>query len=161
MRIPRALLFGILGALAMSGASAVLRLFGIQIGTELILGTWTGLMPGPEALAAGFAIHLALGAGFGVLYGYLFEHVWDHGGASTGIILGMIHAALVGMLFGLTPQIHPLVPEVVADPGPYFANSGIAAVISWFGLHALFGAIVGGGYGHVAAERQWAPVGRL
>jgi hypothetical protein len=161
MRIGRGLLFGIVGAIAISVVSGVLRLLGMKIGIELILGTWTGLRPGPEAFAAGLAMHIALGAGFGVFYAWLFERVWAHGGAATGVILGMLHAALIGMLFGLTPQLHPLVPQVVADPGPYFANAGIAGVLAWFALHAIYGAIVGAGYGHVTAERQWAPVGRL
>lgn len=161
MRIGRALLFGIIGAIAISVASGLLRLLGLPLGIELVLGTWTGLSPGPEALAAGLGIHLALGGAFGVLYGWLFERVWAHGGIATGVILGMIHAALIGMIFGLAPQLHPHVPETVVDPGPYFANLGIAGVLAWFGVHAVYGAIMGAGYGHVAAEKQWAPVGRL
>ena len=31
----------------------------------------------------------------------------------------------------------------------------------FFVAHLVYGAIVGAGYGHVAAERQWAPTGRL
>ena len=164
MHVGRALLFGVVGALALSIASALLRAAGVNIDFELILGTLTGLPPGREAFAAGLGVHLAVGAGFGVLYGWLFERVWDHGGASTGLILGVVHAALLGMFFGLTPQFHPLVAaHVVPDPGPYFVRTGPGGigVVLWFLLHMMFGAIVGAGYGRVAAERQWAPAGRL
>ena len=109
----------------------------------------------------GLALHLTIGAAFGLLYGYLFESVWDHGGAGTGMFLSAPHAALVGMSIGLTPQFHPFVPEVIPDPGPYFANEGLVGVLAFFGLHALYGAIVGAGYGHVRAQHEWAPEGRL
>jgi hypothetical protein len=161
MRIGRAVVVGIAGASAMSALSAVLRVSGVPIQMELILGTMTGLAPGSGAFVLGLGIHLAIGALCGILYGYLFERVWDHGGASTGVILGAIHATLIGMMFGLTPQFHPHVPQGVADPGPYFANLGTFGVLSFFGMHLLYGAIVGGGYGHVVAEREWAPAGRL
>ena len=35
------------------------------------------------------------------------------------------------------------------------------AVVTFFVAHVVYGAIVGAGYGHVPAERQWAPTGRL
>jgi len=36
-----------------------------------------------------------------------------------------------------------------------------AGVVAFFAIHLLYGAIVGAGYGHVVAEREWAPAGRL
>jgi hypothetical protein len=161
MRSGRAVIFGVIGAGAISVASALLRAMGLGINIELILGTLFGGDPSPATFALGLAIHLGIGAAFGLLYGYLFERVWDHGGASTGMMLAVIHAALIGMAIGLTPQFHPLVPERLADPGPFFANWGVAGVVAFFGLHIVYGAVVGGGYGHVAAEREWAPSGRL
>jgi len=160
MRAARAIVFGVLGAGAISAVSVVLRALGLPIRLELILGTMTGLAPGPAAFALGLFLHLALGGAFGLLYGWLFERVWDHGGAATGSLLSVLHAALIGMVMGLTPQFHPHVPEHIADPGPYFANAGIAGVVSFFLVHVVYGAIVGAGYGHVAAEREWAPAGR-
>jgi hypothetical protein len=161
MRIGRAIVFGVVGAVAISAASAVLRVLGVPISIEMILGTLPGLAPSGAAFVLGLAIHLGIGALFGLLYGYLFERVWNHGGASTGMILSVIHAALIGMAIGLTPQFHPFVPEVVPDPGPFFANGGMLGVLGFFLLHLVYGAIVGAGYGHVAAEREWAPAGRL
>jgi hypothetical protein len=161
MRAKRAFLFGVLGAGAISVASALLRAIGLPIHLELILGTMFGTAPGPVAFALGLAIHLAIGGAFGLLYGWLMETVWAHGGASMGMILGVIHAALVGMGVGLTPQWHPMVPERIADPGPYFANGGAVGVVCFFAVHVMYGAIVGHGYGHVAREKEWAPAGRL
>jgi len=161
MRAARAVVFGVIGAAAMSVLSALLRAVGVNVHLELILGTLFGGAPSATTFALGLVLHLGIGALFGLIYGYLFERVWDHGGAGTGMLLAAIHAALIGMLIGLTPQFHPLVPEVIADPGPFFANVGLAGVLAFFGLHVMYGAIVGAGYGHVAAEREWAPAGRL
>ncbi len=157
MRARRAVVFGALGALAISVTSAGLRAAGYPIRIELLLGTSFGLPPSTIAFVVGTAMHLVIGGAFGLLYGWLFETVWKHGGASIGMILGVLHAALVGMAVGLTPAFHPLVPQVLPDPGPYFANSGSLGVLAFFGAHVIYGAIVGHGYGHVAAEREWAP----
>jgi hypothetical protein len=161
MRAKRALFFGVVGASTISILSALLRWIGLPITIELLLGTSVGLGPGTVAFLVGLAMHLAIGGAFGLLYGWLFESVWLHGGAFTGMILGTLHAALVGMAVGLTPSWHPLVPERIADPGPFFANIGPLGVIAFFAIHILYGAIVGYGYGHVANEREWAPAGRL
>jgi hypothetical protein len=77
------------------------------------------------------------------------------------MILAVIHAAIVGMFVGLTPQFHPQIPETMRDPGPFFANLGLAGAVAFFALHLVYGAVVGAGYGHVAAEHEWAPEGRL
>ncbi len=161
MRPGRAILFGVLGAAAISLLTAMLRGLTIPLSIEILLGTLTGLAPGGAAFGVGLVMHLVMGGLFGLLYGYLFEKVWDHGGATTGMLLAVIHAALIGIAVGLTPQFHPLVPERMADPGPYFANLGALGVLTFFASHLVYGAIVGAGYGHVEAERQWAPTGRL
>ena len=160
MRVARAILYGILGAVVISLVTAVLRAAGTPLSIEIILGTLTGMPPGPSAFGLGIAIHLTMGGLFGLLYGYLFEHVWDHGGATTGMLTAVVHASLIGILIGFTPQFHPLIPAQMPDPGPYFANLGPIGVLTFFGAHLLYGAIVGAGYGHVAAEHQWAPTGR-
>lgn len=161
MRAKRAIFFGVVGASAMSVVSLILRAVGVPIQLELILGTATGMQAGAAAFALGLGIHLAIGGAFGLLYGWLMETVWDHGGAGTGMVLAFIHASIIGMAVGLTPQFHALIPERMADPGPFFANIGALGVLCFFAIHLLYGAIVGHGYGHVAAEREWAPEGRL
>lgn len=161
MRAGRAILFGILGALAITVITAVARALGIPISIEILLGTLTGIQPGGAAFGIGLMLHLAIGGFVGLLYGYLFERVWDHGGAPTGMLLAVLHASLIGIAIGMTPQFHPLVPETLPDPGPYFANLGVAGVVTFYLAHLVYGAIVGAGYGHVEAEHQWAPTGRL
>lgn len=161
MRPGKAILYGVLGAAAISVVSAILRALGLPLSIEIYLGTITGAAPSAATFALGLVLHLALGGAFGLLYGFLFERVWDHGGAPTGMLLSILHAGLIGMLLGLSPHVHPLVPERLADPGPYFSHLGSMGVVAFFLAHVLYGAIVGAGYGHVAAERQWAPTGRL
>lgn len=160
MRSGKAILFGVLGAGAISVLTAVLRAFGKPISIELLLGTLTGLAPGGAAFGVGLVLHLLMGAAFGLFYALLFERVWSHGGAATGMLLAVIHSSLIGILIGLTPEFHPMVPERVSDPGPFFANLGVVGVVTFFVAHIAYGAIVGGGYGHVPTERQWAPTGR-
>jgi hypothetical protein len=161
MRPGRAFFFGVLGAAAISLLTAALRAFGFPLSIEIIIGTMTGLPPSPGIFVLGLLTHLLVGGLFGLLYGYLFERVWDHGGALVGMLLSVVHASLIGILIGFTPQFHPLIPALLADPGPYFSQLGPIGVLTFFGAHVVYGAIVGAGYGHVAAERQWAPTGRL
>lgn len=161
MKIGRGLLYGLLGAGAISILSTLLRGLGLPIQIELLLGTLFGAQAGPLAFVLGLGIHLTIGALFGVLYAWLFETVWNHGGASTGMILAVLHASLFGMFIGLTPQFHPLIPEQMANPGAFYANLGVGGVVAFFALHIIYGALVGAGYGHVAAEKEWAPAGRL
>lgn len=161
MRPGKAILFGVLGAASISVLSAILRAIGLPLSIEIYLGTLTGIVPGPFAFGLGLLLHLVLGGVFGLIYAALFERVWDHGGAPVGMLLSVLHAGLIGMMLGLTPHVHPLVPERLPDPGPYFAHLGVAGVVSFFLAHVVYGAIVGAGYGHVPAERQWAPTGRL
>lgn len=161
MKPVRAILFGILGAAVMSLLSMLLRAIHVPIQMEMILGSLTGIPPGSTAFAVGLVIHLTLGAIFGLIYGALFEKVWNHGGAGTGIVLAILHSSFIGIVFGLIPRIHPFIPGQLRDPGAYFSNLGTAGVLSFFAMHLLYGAIVGAGYGHVAAEHDWAPEGRL
>jgi hypothetical protein len=157
----RALLFGVLGAGAISVIQALARAAGVPISIELLLGTLIRHVPDGTAFGIGLVMHLIIGGLFGLLYGYLFERVWDHGGAATGMLTAVVHALAVGIFVGLTPQFHPLIPELLPDPGPYFSTLGVPAIFTFFIAHLVYGAIVGAGYGHVAAERQWAPEGRL
>jgi len=161
MRPGKAILFGVIGAAAISLISALLRAIGVPLSIEIYLGTLTGLAPSAFTFGLGLVLHLALGGVFGLVYGALFERVWAHGGATTGMLLSILHAGLIGMLLGLTPHVHPAVPSMLPDPGPYFSHLGSFGVISFFVMHLVYGAIMGAGYGHVAAERQWAPTGRL
>lgn len=161
MRPARAILFGVLGAAAISIVCGLVRLAGLPIGIEMILGTLVGLPPGATAFAVGLLMHLGIGALFGLLYGALFERVLNHGGAPIGALTSIPHAALLGLFVGFTPSFHPAIPSQLPDPGPYFSHLHVGGVVVFFLAHALYGAIVGAGYGHVAAERQWAPAGRI
>jgi hypothetical protein len=162
MRPGKAILFGVLGAAAISLLTGILRAFGLPLSIEILLGTlFGGMQPGGAAFGLGLVMHLVMGGIFGLIYGALFERVWAHGGAPVGMLLSVMHAALIGIAIGLTPRFHPLVPEQLSDPGPYFSRLGVIGVLVFFGSHLVYGAIVGAGYGHVASERQWAPTGRL
>jgi hypothetical protein len=161
MRPGRAFLFGVIGAAAISLIMAILRAAGVPISIEILLGGLVHHAADGTAFGLGLVMHLLIGGLFGLLYGFLFERVWAHGGAPTGMLLAVIHASIIGIFVGMTPSFHPMVPGPLPDPGPFFANLGVIGVITFFGSHMVYGAIVGAGYGHVTAERQWAPTGRL
>lgn len=160
MRVGRAILCGVLGASIISFLTGLFRGAGLLIQMEMILGTLFGVPPGGGAFFLGLLVHLGIGAGFGVLYAWLFERVWKHGGAPMGMIIGFIHALFIGILFGFTPQFHPFIPTVLVDPGPYFTSEGVWGALAFFFVHLVFGCVVGAGYGHVPAERAWAPTGQ-
>lgn len=161
MKIQRAAVFGVLGALAISAVAAAARGVGVPVRIELYLGTMFGLV-GTAAFAVGLIMHVVIGVLFALLYAELFERVWLHGGAGMGMILSFLHASIIGMLLGMTAMLHPHVPELLPEPGAYFSKTGgTAGVVVFYALHLVYGAIVGGGYGHVLSEREWAPAGRM
>jgi len=156
MRLGRAVIFGVVGAAAMSMMMLLARTMGMPAALEMMLGTMTGAGPGPGPFALGLAIHLVMGGLFGIGYAWLFERVLHHGGAVAGVGIGLVHAVFAGIFMAVIPIIHPLIPAEMPAPGAFMANLGPMGVVAEFALHAIFGAIVGGGYGHVARERPWA-----
>ncbi len=153
----KAVLYGFLGAGVKSLLMAMARTRGMNVDVELMLGTWVWLRPRHETITLGIALYLFLGALFGALYGWLFERVLHHGGMAAGILLAIPHTVLTGLLMALVPALHPHVPELLPAPGAYLSSFGPAGVIALLVLHLVFGAIVGGGYGHVCGERSWWP----
>jgi hypothetical protein len=161
MKVGRALGGGIVGTGAMSLLMAMARAKGMDVKLELMLGTFVGLEPGELALSLGIALQLLCGTLFALGYAWLFERVLHHGGMAAGLLLAIPHAVAAGLLLAVVPALHPLVPERLPAPGPFVASLGSAGVVALFVLHLAFGAIVGGIYGHVKAERPWGRSARI
>lgn len=141
MRWKSAILNGLVGAGVMSLLMAMARAKGRTLHLELLLGIAAGRAPEQGVLTFGIAIHLLLGALFGLLYAWVFERLLHHGGIAAGLVVALPHGILASLFLAFVPAF----PEAVLTP------SALGTVL----LHLVFGAIVGGGYGHVPEERPW------
>jgi uncharacterized membrane protein YeaQ/YmgE (transglycosylase-associated protein family) len=90
----------------------------------------------------GLLSHVMVGGLAGVAYGKLFTVVGESGWL-PGVVIGIAHGLFAGLMLGFVPLIHPLVPERIADPGPFLASMSTLTALVFVALHALFGAIVG------------------
>jgi hypothetical protein len=142
MKVFHALLAGIAGALAMSGAMFLLRQAGINVSLEALLGSMitTSLPP----WTTGFLIHLTIGAVMAFLYGIAFEIV-QKSGVVMGGGLGVAHGLMAGLFMSGLPAMNPIAPDGSA-PGPFLSHIFLGPLIFLL-LHLLYGAVVGLVYG--------------
>lgn len=154
MKNDRALAGGLLGAIAMSVCLSLLRLAGLPVNLELLLGSALGAIPSLATWFVGFAIHLLFGCLFGVVYGWLFERVLHRARVYGGVLLGSVHAIAAGLFLGAIPLFHARVPELDPAPGAFFLAAGPAGPLALLGVHLVFGAIVGAIYGRTVPESR-------
>jgi len=138
-----ALWFGVLAGLAVTALLGLARWSGlIPFDLSLILGTWLGFSPGLEVWITGFLMHLLLSAIVAVIYATAFQ-VFHRASAIIGIAFAFVHWLISGLLMGLMPLMHPLMPEVVQAPGFFGINGGPMSAVVVLALHLVFGAMVG------------------
>jgi hypothetical protein len=138
----------------MSAASGVLRLLGVPLNLELLLGSALVPKTGPEVWLIGLGLHLALGGCFGVAYALVFEKSLREANVGIGFAIGAVHAVVSGTVLAFTPDFHPLIPELLWAPGPFLLGLGAWGVLLFLALHLMFGAIVAAWYGPVSEPRQ-------
>jgi len=156
MKILKGIFGGVVGALTMSVVTAGLRAAGVPINFELILGSLFTLELGFATWLLGLAIHLALGAWFALLYALVFEYCLGRANWGMGVLVALAHLALGGVALIALPALHPLMPEVLAAPGPLMVSLGWTACVGFVAVHLMFGAIVGGFYGKTHAGPVFA-----
>jgi hypothetical protein len=145
MKFFRAVLAGILGALTMSLTMYVLRLNGINVNLEGLLGS---IFPPPSWLspwALGIIIHFTVGIVAGLVYAALFEVAVQKSGPMVGAGLGLCHGLLAGLMMSGIPAMNPLHLDMSA-PRPFLQGLTYGPVVFVL-LHILFGAVVGTAYG--------------
>lgn len=142
----RAFFAGVFGAAIMSLLLAIARVWGMEANPSLLLGSMITRLMDSSTWFLGFLLHLAIGGVFGLIYGQIFERWLHRASASGGAAIGFIHAIIAGLLVGLAPVVHPLMPQTLAAPGVFFTNLGTAAVIAFIVLHVLYGMLVGSLY---------------
>lgn len=152
MRTGKAFMAGVAGGGIMSILMAAARAMGMQVNLEMMLGTMFGLTPGPGVWLLGLAMHLMISGLIALAYAWGFEHVAHRAGVATGALFSLAHIAIGGVFMGLMPMMHPLVSERMPAPGPFLINHGMMGVAAFVMLHVIYGAVVGGLYGHVHAR---------
>jgi hypothetical protein len=150
MRTERAIVAGIVGAVAMSLAMAVARLLGIGASLEPMLGSMFGIH-GAAAWIAGFVLHLIIGAVAALGYAVCFEYALQRSGPLVGAALGVAHGLMAGLFMSAIPMMNPLVTPSRSGAGPFLENLDFGPAL-FIGVHAVFGAVVGAVYGHVRHE---------
>jgi hypothetical protein len=143
MKIIRAVLAGILGALAMSLAMFLLRLGGFNVSFEALLGTL--VTTDGSAWLPGLALHVGIGVMAALVYAVIFEMAVQRSGAAVGAGLGLCHGLMAGLMMSGIPAMAPL--EVgMHSPGPFLQNMSYGPFLFVL-LHILFGTVVGMAYG--------------
>jgi hypothetical protein len=154
MKTGRAFLAGVIGAVVMSAILWIARnMMGIPAHMEMMLGTIVVPNPALTAWLVGFAIHLTIGGILAVIYAWGFEHITHRSGWLVGALFGLANAVVAGLVMGIIPAVHPMIPEQMPAPGAFMRNLGAIGIAAEFALHAIYGAIVGALYGPVVGER--------
>ncbi len=152
MNTHTALVAGLVGGVAMTGLGWLVRLMGIPMNAEMMLGTMVS-PPGATAWLIGFMIHLMLSALIALAYAWSFEHVAHRAGAVVGLGFAVVHIVIAGMVMGMMPMMHPMMPEQMPAPGAFMANMGATFVALFVIEHLIYGAIVGAMYARVPHGR--------
>jgi hypothetical protein len=156
MKLTRAVLAGIGGAIVMSLAMLILRLAGLRVGLEYLLGSTVTTRGGSEQWIIGLLIHLAIGAFAGLAYAVVFEWAVQRSGPWVGAGLGLCHGLFAGLLMSSIPAMNPLELSIrVGSPGPFLDNLPLGPFIFVL-LHILFGVCVGVLYGPTVQHEHLA-----
>ena len=152
MKVGKALIAGLVGGAAMTTLAWFVRRMGIDMNAEMMLGTMVS-SPGSAAWLIGFVMHMMLSVAIAFIYAWGFERVTHRAGAVVGLGFAVIHVILAGMVMGMIPAIHPMIPEQMPAPGAFMANMGTTFVALFVIEHLMFGTIVGAMYGPVESPR--------
>lgn len=143
MKLGKAFLAGVAGGAVLSILLAIVRAAGMPATLELNLGSMITRSVDPAAFGVGLLAHLVISGVIGVLYGIGFEHVSKRAGLGIGVAFGLVHTLIAGVVMGLMPVIHPLMPSQIPAPGPFMINFGGMGLFTFVALHVIFGAIMG------------------
>jgi hypothetical protein len=155
MNWPDVFLWGLVATLVLSTLLSASQAGGLsRMSIPLLLGT---LLTGDRdrAAAVGFLLQLILGWGFALLYALIFQR-WGRAGPLIGAGVGLGHGLVVlvvvlPMLQGLHPRLAsertgPEPTRALEPPGFMALNYGWATPLVTLLAHAVYGAVLGGGY---------------
>jgi hypothetical protein len=155
MRIGRAFSAGIVGGLVMTIIMALVRATMMpQANPEMMLGTMTGSKPGMATWIMGLLIHLILSGVIALIYALGFEYVTHRSGVLIGLGFAVIHIIIGGIVMGMMPMMHPMIPEQMPAPGAFMSGMGAMGAGLFVMEHLIYGAIVGAMYVPVGRHRR-------
>jgi hypothetical protein len=143
----KALLGGVLGALAWEAAARVLVLFEVPMFDIVrILGT---MLCGEDApfwqwWPVGAAMHGAVGAMWAMFYAYFFWSLVDTRPILQGILFSFLPAALAGLV--MIPQMDLMLNGTHPPLGVFARGLGVGGPVSVVVGHMIYGAILGSLY---------------
>jgi hypothetical protein len=146
MKVIRSISAGIAGALAMSLAMFLMRISGINVSLENLLGS---MLPSNEIASVwlgGFVLHLIVGGIAGLVYAFVFEVALQRSGPVIGAGMGLAHGMLAGLFMSAIPAMNPLDPGITSAPGAFLSHMTLGPLVFLL-LHCIFGAVVGTVYG--------------
>lgn len=152
----RAFIAGVIGGTVMSIMLAVVRAMGMPANLEIMQGTMLGFAPGTTAWIAGFIMHLMISGLIALIYAVGFEYVTHRAGWLMGVAFSIIHLLIGGVVMGMVPAMHPMIPEQMPAPGYFMSGMGAMGVVLFTVEHLIYGAIVGAMYQvvHHPAHRE-------
>lgn len=153
MNFGKAFLAGVVGGTMMTIIMALVRATMMpQANPEMMLGTMTGSMPGMGTWVMGLVIHLILSGVIALIYAVGFEYVTHRAGVLTGLGFAIIHLIIGGVVMGMMPMMHPMIPEQMPPPGAFMSGMGMMGTGLFVLEHLIYGAIVGAMYTPVHGE---------
>jgi len=146
VKIQRAFLAGIAGAIAMSLVLGAFRSLGVSVSFEDLLGSTLVRQPGMSRWLVGLALHLLIGGMTAIVYAVAFEYAVQRSGPVVGAGFGLAHGLMAGLFMSAIPAMNPLIPDSVQAPGAFLDNLRFGPFLFLF-LHVVYGAVTGYLYG--------------
>lgn len=147
MNFGRAFLAGVVGGLIMTIIMAFVRTTMMpDANPEMMLGTMTGSAPGMATWIMGLIIHLVVSGMIALVYAVGFEYVTHRAGVLIGLGFAIIHIIIGGIVMGVMPMMHPMIPEQMPPPGAFMLGMGAMGAGLFVLEHFIYGAIVGAMY---------------
>jgi hypothetical protein len=144
MNFGRAFLAGVVGGLVMTIIMAFVRATMMPgANPEMMWGTMMGGAPGMATWIMGLIIHLVISGMIALVYALGFEFVTHRAGVLIGLGFAIIHMILGGIVMGLMPMMHPMIPEQMPAPGAFMSGMGAMGTGLFVLEHFIYGAIVG------------------
>jgi hypothetical protein len=146
----KALLAGVLGALAWEAVVRGLILLGLPLGDLVrFLGTMIAVNTPPAVWwPAGLALHASVGAVWAIFYAYFFWSTFEWRPGIQGLAFTLIPILLAGLV--MLPQLgwmHPLVLRgEIPSPGLFGVGVGWGGPVSVVLGHMIYGLTIGSLY---------------
>ncbi len=140
----KSFLAGVIGAGLIAAILAAVIGMGLHVlDFSMMWGTLVGLPVGAAGWIIGFCIHLVVGGLFGLLYLAIFK-AFSGAGALRGASIGFVQAVVTGVIIALLPLVDTAFEHgLLHNPGAYFSQVGVAGILVYFGIHLLYGGVVG------------------